>query len=275
MTENVNPTSSPVSMVKARLMIRVGYKSLSFSVVDGSCEEGVRYEPYTVKSGISMAANLRQAFLDSELLCQGYTKAGVLQDAPSLLVPVEQFQEEDLPALYGYTFEKGDSSTLIQKVMPAQNAVAIFPINKDLKLVIEDHFQEVRYSPVCMPVWNYFQQRGLQGQNRKLYGYFHDKKLDIFCFDKQRFRFSNSYEVAHGKDAVYFLLYVWQQLQFDAHKDELNIAGDLPNRAETLEQLKRYVRKVFLLNPVAEFNRAPVTRVKDLPFDLLTYFLRR
>ena len=68
MTENVNPTSSPVSMVKARLMIRVGYKSLSFSVVDGSCEEGVRYEPYTVKSGISMAANLRQAFLDSELL---------------------------------------------------------------------------------------------------------------------------------------------------------------------------------------------------------------
>ena len=81
--------------------------------------------------------------------------------------------------------------------------------------------------------------------------------------------------MAHGKDAVYFLLYVWQQLQFDAHKDELNLAGDLPNRTETLEQLKRYVRKVFLLNPVAEFNRAPVTRVKDLPFDLLTYFLRK
>lgn len=273
MTENDNHTAAPLA--KPRLMMRVGHNSLSFSVVDKSREEGVVYEPYTVKSGISMAANLRQAFLDSALLSRGYVKAGVLLDSPTLLLPVEQFQEEDLPTLYGYTFQKSDATTLIKKVLPAQNAVAVFPVNKDLKLVIEDHFQEVRYSPVCMPVWNYLHQRGLQGQNRKLFGYFHDRKLEVFSFDKQRFLFSNSYEVTNVKDAVYFLINVWQQLGLDAFKDELDIVGDVPDRAAVLEQLKRYVRKVFLLNPSAEFNRAPITRLKDFPFDLLTYFLRR
>ncbi len=256
-------------------MIRAGYNSLSFSVVDKASETSIRFEPYTVKSGISMAANLRQAFLDNDLLLQGYQKAGILLDTPTLLIPIEQSQDENLAALYRYTYEMGDSNTLIRKVLPNQNAVALFAINKDFKLVIEDHFPDVRYSPVCMSVWNYLQQRSFQGINRKLYGYFHDKKLDIFCFDKQRFRFSNAYEVKHGKDAIYFLLYVWNQLQMDAHKDELSLLGEIPDSAETIEQLKRYVRKVFALNPAAEFNRAPITRIKDMPFDLLTYYLRK
>ena len=33
--------------------------------------------PYTVKSGVSMAANLRQAFKESELLQRGYQKVRV------------------------------------------------------------------------------------------------------------------------------------------------------------------------------------------------------
>lgn len=256
--------------------MRVGNNSLSFSVVDKSAAEGVLHEPYVLKSGVSMAANLRQAFADSSLLSRGYTKVAVLLDTPVLLVPVEQSRDEDLAVLYGYSFEKADTATtLIRKVLPAQNAVVVFPINKDLKLVVEDHFSDVRYSPVCVSVWNYLQQRGAQGLDRKLYGYFHDRRLDIFCFDKQRFRFSNSYEVTHGRDAIYFLLYVWQQLGFDVRRDELDLAGDVPDRDDTLSQLRRYVRKVFLLNPVAEFNRAPLTRLKEMPFDLLTYFLRK
>lgn len=268
-------TGNPPLTPTARLMIRIDRKSLSFSVVDNTSDTSVRFEPYMVKSGISMAANLRQAFLESDLLRQGHQKVGVLIDAPTLLIPIEQFQEEDLPTLYRYSFDMSGNNTLIQKVLPNQNAVVVFSINKDIKLVIEDHFTDIRYSPICTPVWNYLQQRNFQGLNQKLYGYFHDKKLDIFCFGKQRFKFSNSFEVNHGKDAIYFLLYVWNQLQMDAHKDELTIVGDIPDRAETMEQLKRYVRKVFVLNPAAEFNRAPVTREKDMPFDLLTYFLRK
>ena len=49
-----------------RLTIRISTNALSFSAqqADGT----IAYEPYHVKSGVSIAANLRQAFSESGLL---------------------------------------------------------------------------------------------------------------------------------------------------------------------------------------------------------------
>ena len=72
--------------LQARLTIRVSKNTLSFSVVDREAEHQVIYEPYTVKSGVSMAANLRQAFKESELLQRGYQKVRVIIPTPSSTV---------------------------------------------------------------------------------------------------------------------------------------------------------------------------------------------
>ena len=69
---------------QARLTIRVSRNTLSFSVVDREAEHQLIYEPYTVKSGVSMAANLRQAFKESTLLQRGYQKVRVYLDSPIL-----------------------------------------------------------------------------------------------------------------------------------------------------------------------------------------------
>ena len=79
---------------QARLTIRVSKNTLSFSVVDREAEHQLIYEPYTVKSGVSIAANLRQAFSECNLLQRGYTKVRVYIDSPILLVPIEEFHEE-------------------------------------------------------------------------------------------------------------------------------------------------------------------------------------
>ena len=39
-------------------------------------------------------------------------------------------------------------------------------------------------------------------------GYFHDKQLDIFSFQQNRFKFCNSFETSRAHDSLYFLLYV-------------------------------------------------------------------
>ena len=118
---------------QARLTIRVSNNTLSFSVVDREAEHQVIYEPYTVKSGVSMAANLRQAFKESDLLQRGYSKVRVYIDTPVLIVPVEEFKEEDLATLYQHAFTKHGSDARHSRVQPSLNVVAIFPIYKDLK----------------------------------------------------------------------------------------------------------------------------------------------
>ena len=75
---------------KQKLTIRIGRNSLSFSMATPENEESpITYEPYTVKSSISMAANLREAFKHADLLMtMKPQRVQVMLDTPVLMIPV-------------------------------------------------------------------------------------------------------------------------------------------------------------------------------------------
>ncbi len=258
----------------SRLTFRFSRNTLSFSAIDRQAIGQIKFQPFIVKSGISMAANLREAFKEDNMLQDGYGRAQVLTDTPILLIPVEQFKDENKALLYHHAFPGHENDAILHTVLPDLNAVAVFSINKDLKLVLTDHFNDIRFLSTVFPVWKHLHKRSFTGVHNKLYGYFHDKQLDIFSFDKNRFKFSNTFKVNNAKDAVYFLLYVWKQLNLDVHHDELHLAGDVKEKEELLNTLKQYIRNVYIINPSAEFNRAPITQIKGLPFDLLTLYAK-
>lgn len=258
-----------------KLTIRVGKNTLSFSTLDvTNTEQPIVYEPYALKIGISMAANLREAFKSMDVKALGTRRVRVLIDAPALMVPVEQFSEREAETLYRHAFPKSEQTTVAYNVIPSLNAVALFGINKDLLLVINDNFSDVQLIHAVSPVWNYLHQRSFTGHRNKLYGYFHDGQLDIFSFQQNRFKFCNAFEASHAHDALYFLLYVWKQLNLQPEHDEMHLVGDIPDREWLLEELRKFLHKAYVINPTAEFNRAPATQMADMPFDLMTLFTK-
>ena len=273
----MNVTNQPIiSTGKQRLTIRLSRNSLSFAVITANVEQEnpLLYEPYVVRSGISMAANMREALKEAELPTMGITKARVMVDTPVLMTPVELFDEKTMAEEYHYAYPHTEQETVLYNILPDLNAVAVFAMNRDLKMVITDHFDDVQFIAALTPVWRHMFQRSFTGQHNKLYGYFHDKKVDVFAFRQNRFKFCNQFDTNHSHDALYFLLYVWKQLMMDAEKDEMHLVGDMPEQERFVDELKKYIRKVYIVNPTAEFNRAPATQVKDMPFDLMTLFTR-
>ena len=93
--------SQPVS--RKRLIIRVSRKSLSFSVLDSGNGQ-ISFIPYPLKSGISLSANLREAFRDEEILNDKYQHVLVSVVAPTLTVPTEQFKEQEKEILFRHAF---------------------------------------------------------------------------------------------------------------------------------------------------------------------------
>ncbi len=273
---NMQDRTQVISMNhRTRLVIRICRQSLSFTAVQSEKENTPVYKPYTVKSGISMAANIREAFRHVDLLAQHWDRVTVVADTAVMLVPIDEFQQEDQETLYHHTFQNRQGEKILSTVLPSLNAVMLYSMNKDQLQVIEDHFHDVRYTHVCASIWQHFHRRSFTGMNRKLYAYFHDKQVEIFSFQQNRFRFYNRYDNNTPQDAVYFLLYVWKQLGMDQQKDELHLCGSLPEESTLLENLRKYLRKVYTVNPSAEFNRAPMTQVKGMPFDLMTLFLTK
>ena len=261
-------------LYQERLIVRITRRTLAFAVTDKTADAQVAYEPYTVRSGISMAANLREAFKSTALLQRGYKRVNILVDVAVMLVPIEEFQEEDMQGLYRYTFGLDDGDIVVHQILPDLNAVAVFPINKDIKLVVDDHFTDVRITPLIRSIWTYLHRKSFIGMSKKLYGYFHDKKLELFAFSKNRFKFYNSFELDSSRDAVYFIMYVWEQLGMDKTSDELHLVGDIVDSDGLKISLSQFIRKVYINNLAADFSSAPITAVSGLPYDLITLFAK-
>ena len=237
---------------KHRLTIRIGHNSLAFTA-------GAAFEPYTLKSKMSMAANLREAFQQNTLPAQDFQGARVLVDSPALMVPLREFDEQQAAMLFqqthGHHGELHEQATVMHNVMDSLNAVVVYQLNSDLRLVIEDHFENVSYEHMMQDVWTQSYQQNRHGKRNRLFAHLHDKRLEAFCFDANRFRFCNSFEINDNRDAAYFLLAVWKQLAFDSQSDEIYLSFDpvqsamaemQHERQSLADTLRRYVKNVHL-----------------------------
>ena len=258
-----------------RLTIRISRFHLSFSTSKITTEDNpISYEQYAMRSGISTAANLREALKTALLPQDDYHSVLAMIDSPVLMVPADIYSEEESSKMYCHSFPSHSTDIVLRNVLPDLNAVAVFGINKDLKLVLEDHYPTVKFTSVASPVWSHLHQRSYTGIHNKLYGYFHDKKLEIISFSKKRFKFCNTFETSNVYDSVYFLLNTWNHLMMQTAQDELHLVGDIPEQETITEELKKYLKKVYIINPSADFNEAPATQIKNMPYDLMTLYVK-
>jgi hypothetical protein len=255
-------------MNRQRLIIRISRDGIAFSTTE---EGAVRYERYPINSGISLAANMREALRTQLLLQDDYERVVVLIDSPVLCVPVAEFREEERDQLYYYSFTRQDHQTVAHAILPDLNSVAVFSVAKDLRQVLADRFGRVSYQPLMSTVWRRMYQKSFTGPHAKLYCYFHDRKVEVFSFEHNRFKFQNVYAATTVDDALYYVLSVWKQLGMDPQNDELHLAGQSDDMKERALQ---FVKRVFVSSPTGEFNRAPVTQIEGMPYDTMLVYLR-
>ena len=80
----------PINYPTQRITLRISSNSLTLAAPNGDSESQIDFEPFIVKSGISMAANLRGAFKEAELLSRGYSHATAIIDSPVILIREEE-----------------------------------------------------------------------------------------------------------------------------------------------------------------------------------------
>ena len=266
-------TDNNISDKKLRLTIRFSRNNMAFAVGDPQENGMLVYEPYEKNMGISVAANLREAFKVSELLQSGYKRLLAEIDTPVMLMPIDDFGTQDIETLYHHTYHRQGNEEILSSILPDLNAIAVFAINKDLKLVIDDHFKDIRIQPLMQSVWTHLYRRSYAGPRRKLYAYFHEKRMEVFSFQQNRFRFSNSYEATNEHDALYYLLYIWKLTGMDTEKDELYLVGDLPYQEWLLKKAKEHLKFCRVLDQEVYFNNSQLAKRSEIPYDMKTIYL--
>ena len=245
---------------KESLTIRIGLDSLAILTPEGNLDT------LEMKSGISASANLREAFKTHPLLNGQAKHATVLVDATTMLIPEEEFNEEDCSLLFSHAFSGHESDLKGHYAISNLHAVALFAFEKDLQTVINDHFSTSSFIPVCAPLWQYLGQRPVLNRQR-LYGYFHDGKLDLFCIAKNRFKFCNTFSATHAHDTLYYLLNAFSQLGLKADRDEISLIGSTPHKLWIANNLQTYVQRI-IQEDAESLGLALLQQHPSLPADL-------
>ena len=67
---------------------------------------------------------------------------------------------------------------------------------------------------------------------------------------------------------------MWKQLRLENEHDELHLVGDIPEQEWLMDEVKKYVANAYVINPQADYQDAPATKIKGMPYDLMTLITR-
>ena len=56
--------------------------------------------------------------------------------------------------------------------------------------------------------------------------------------------------------------------------DHLHLVGDIPEQEWLMDEVKKYVANAYVINPQADYQDAPATKIKGMPYDLMTLITR-
>lgn len=240
---------------------------------DNPDNEGPWFEPQITRNGISPAANMRMVLKNKPNLTQEYDNVLVTVDVPTLLMPEEDFNEEGLEEAYKSVYTTSDSIIIEHSQIESLKAVSAYGMNKDLKSVLTENFKHVQITPLMHKTWEYLNTRS-QGRNaEKVYVYMHEGKMEVCSFIRNRFQFCNSFNIVDIHDALYFILGVWKHLGYSNVNGELFLVGTHEEWDWLANETRKFIPHTYQINPAADFNRAPVTSIEGIPFDLLLQFV--
>ena len=243
-----------------KLSIRLSADGFSFSIHHPQQKDDFFFGNYPVNTSFSMTANLKKMIQSVEEMKPPYEQISILIDTHRFTpVPFELFEDEQTENLFCHNFYKMDNEVILCNILGKSNIALLFGMDKHTCQLLEEQFPKARIFANVSPLIEDFSLKSREGNNRKLYAYFHPNKMNVFAFEKGKLLLVNTFHCKQTSDQVYYLLYVWQQLGLNQEKDQLYLAGKPENQDELLVECNKFLRQIKLLSTEG-----------NLPFDLQT-----
>lgn len=238
------------------LSIRLSTDGFSFFIYNPTTEG----DSYTVVEkqpapSTSMTANLRNCFQESDFLNCPYKRVNALMVTRRFtIIPSELFDERQAETLFYYNHPKLENEKILYNTLTMSNVVVLFGVNNSVHTFLSEQYPDTCFYPQVAPLIEYFAAKSRLGNSRKMYVSLRNEAIDLFCFERGKLLLANSFQCNQTEDRIYYLLYVWKQLELDQERDELHLTGTLDEKALLLEKLRAFIRHIFIMNPTTNID---------------------
>ena len=232
------------------LSIRLSTDGFSFSIYNPIHDGSLSFSEKEINPSLSFTANLKQVFKEIEFLAYPFKRINILVTSKRYVhVPLELFEEEQAELLFYHNHPHRENEIVHYNALQNNNLVIIFGMDKSAYSFLKEQFPDARFYSQASPLSEYFSIKSKLGNSRKMYVSLRPKAMDVFCYERGHLLIANSFECEQIADRIYYLLYIWKQLNFDQERDELHLSGTLENKESFIKELKKFILQVFIMNP--------------------------
>lgn len=263
--------------ISAGCIIMANYDRLSSMQPD--------YEIYTNNPDISLNANLHQAVRSLAIAGKDYGYVEVLTDQPTVLVPLKEFDEDDIDEIYHFNYPDSQTHTKVYyDTLPYLNALLLFAVDKDVSSTVSDYYPVAKFHSIYTAlIRQYVARYPYSSTQPRLYCYLCEQQLTLVVVEQAMLKFINTYTIHNPADCLYYIAGIAQRTGISvAPKDEntdmnigrVYVSGYGPEARTLADELPKIGLRPFYMDDNEELSHHPIAKIEEFPYDFKVHLLR-
>ena len=139
------------------LSIRLSTDGFSFSIFNPLGEGRFSFHEHGVDDSLSLTANLKQAFRETDWLKNPFRRINVLMAGKRFtFIPLEFFEDEQAETVFYHNHSRQDNELVQYNILHKNNIVVLFGMDKSACSLLREQYPDVRFYAQASPLIEYF-----------------------------------------------------------------------------------------------------------------------
>lgn len=234
------------------LILRIGIDGFQYGVQQTPTDSLPHMQRVAIDETLSMTANLKQFVKQQQWNTQSFGRVEVVVATERFtLMPLEHFEDEQAAQFFGYNLSPRENEEMNYNILSTSNVVVLFGFDRSAIRWLTEQIGPLHLQAETSLLIEQFarEQRGQSTQT--LYAHLSEQAMGLYAFNEGKIQLANAQLCSSAADRLYFLLYLWKQLLFDAEQGQLYLCGEKRCIEPLVGQLRKFIRHV---NPVDDGN---------------------
>lgn len=187
-----------------------------------------------------------QAFFKNDFFSTTFSQVRVLWTSQkATLVPAALFTQSAVRSWFDFNFQLLDTEELNYNHIRYNESYSVFSLPSDISSLAINRFKSVRfYHQSTVLIESILRSQKNKPEKKKLFVNVEENFFDVVVINGDKLLLYNNFFFSNAADFVYFLLYVYENLQLNPLEHETTLLGKIDLQSDLLQNLRKYIKKL-------------------------------